>query len=199
VELVFAEACLRWTSGAWSSVNKACLSLVPMWKISGRSLLLSECKGQEGTEQADESMGQEGREQNRQVKSQTRRGGGSRDVTVLRYEVVAFARGEEEWPGMGGLAALGAGQGALGAAEAERAGRCIRERKCAGQDARGAAGVTRVQRERDNGLCCAVARTAVRMIRHGRQRLLEASEASQPRARERATGADRPSAIVLEA
>ena len=198
MELVFAEACLRWTSGAWSSVNKACLSLVPMWKISGRSLLLSECKGQEGTEQADESMGQEGREQNMQVKSKPE-GGGVRDVTGLRYEIVAFARGKGEWTGMGGLAALGAGQGALGAAEAGRAGRCIRERRCAGQDARGAAGVTRVQRERDDGLCCAVARTAVRMIRHGRQRLLEASEASQPRARERATGADRPSARVLEA
>ena len=198
MELVFAEACLRWTSGAWSSVNKACLSLVPMWKISGRSLLLSECKGQEGTEQADESMGQEGREQNMQVKSKPE-GGGVRDVTGLRYEIVAFARGKGEWTGMGGLAALGAGQGALGAAEAGRAGRCIRERRCAGQDARGAAGVTRVQRERDDGLCCAVARTAVRMIRHGRQRLLEASEASQPKSRERATGADRPSARVLEA
>ena len=163
MELVFAEACLRWTSGAWSSVNKACLSLVPMWKISGRSLLLSECKGQEGTEQADESMGQEGREQNMQVKSKPE-GGGVRDVTGLRYKIVAFARGKEEWPGMGGLAALGAGQGALGAAEAGRAGRCIRERKGAGQDARGAAGVTRVQRERDDGLCCAVARTAGCMV-----------------------------------
>ena len=68
----------------------------------------------------------------------------------MRYKLVAFARGKEEWAGMGGLAALGAGQGALGAAEAGRAGRCIRERKCAGQDARGAAGVTRVQRERDS-------------------------------------------------
>jgi hypothetical protein len=46
-----------------------------MWKISGRSLLLSECKGQEGTEQADESMGQEGREQNMQVKSKPEGGG----------------------------------------------------------------------------------------------------------------------------
>ena len=93
MELVFAEACLRWTSGAWSSVNKACLSLVPMWKISGRSLLLSECKGQEGTEQADESMGQEGREQNMQVKSKPEGGCQGRDRFAVRNCGVCAGQG----------------------------------------------------------------------------------------------------------
>jgi len=27
----------EWTSDAWRSVNKACLSVVPMWKVSERS------------------------------------------------------------------------------------------------------------------------------------------------------------------
>ena len=115
MELVFAEACLRWTSGAWSSVNKACLSLVPMWKISGRSLLLSECKGQEGTEQADESMGQEGREQNMQVKSKPEGGGcQGRDRFAVRNCGVCA--------GQGGVA----GDGRVGRAgrRAGRTGRC---------------------------------------------------------------------------